>query len=154
MPRGISTGSTVDPSTKAVIGAMSAANIPVETIARSVSKAPGTVYAVIRQEAPLPALVGDIKKGLAGKLYQKGDKCLDAITDDKLQESSAYQLTGMASMHIEKALLIEGQPTQIVKHMESDIKLNNEIERLQAELSQIEGNIIDVTPDRVSWMTE
>lgn len=92
-------------------------------------------------------------KGLWGT---QAERCLEAMTDDKFEEASLYQLATAAGIATDKILLLRGLPTSIVRTEDDRVKLDVLAKALQVELdrrgyeleSDSSTGIVDVTYTR------
>lgn len=73
-----------------------------------------TTLAIRKRNPPDLETTASVKKGVARKLYQRLDHCIDAITDKKIMDSTAYQLSGMIGLLLQNARLAEGESTSNV----------------------------------------
>ena len=92
-----------------------------------------------------------LKKYKSDIIHAKQLKILTELTDEKLKESTAYQLTGMFGILYDKARLEDDKSTQNVDinaRVASYRQNTDEIQRLEAMLLEIEASAQpDQTPD-------
>ena len=114
-------------------------------IAKLTKNSRTTIRAINKRVDLDPQLVDRIKVGLAGKLYHTADRSIDAITDDKLEKSTAVQAMTTAAIAIDKARLIEGKATSRTEYVDaSDQEINDEIARIEGELQHWkDGDIVN-----------
>lgn len=138
----VPTGATVSDSIKNTIHALKSSDMTVLKIAQEVKLSRNTVYAILRDVAPDPRQVEQIKKELAGKYYRKAEQCLDNIDLNKIDDCSGYQLAGMSKLLLEAGRLHEGQSTQNIdiKALTCDVvELNRQLAEAEQALSGFEG---------------
>ena len=116
-------------------------------ICRQVGKSFNTITAVLKNtDHTDPRIVERVKREMAAQFWVTGHRALNNVTEEKLENSSAFQLVGMAGLATDKALLLEGKPTARIEHVNlSDAEAASKIEELQATLDGWkDGTIINV----------
>lgn len=85
-----------------------------------------------------PEIVEGTRKMLASRFYLLSDKSVDKASDDeKMDKMSAYQLTMMAAVAVDKARLMDGQSTEnlAVHNISDNIRSSsNEMDAMKASL--------------------
>lgn len=105
-----STGNRLDPIDKITVKALLSSNKTAYQVSKQTGISHQTVMKIKRDDTILPQIELDtIKKGLAGKLYQKANEAVYNITQDKLDNASALQLMTIAGIGIDKARLMSDQ---------------------------------------------
>ncbi len=102
---------------KLAVRALAETGMSVSEIARQEGMARPSVYNVIRDskfELLPKSKVDMIKNALVGNTYANAYRAQDAITDEKLTQSSALQLMTISAIGIEKGRLMEGMSTDNV----------------------------------------
>lgn len=102
-----------------------------------------TVLAIKRL---IPSNLTDVeqcKKTVIGSFYGLARGCQDNITLDKLEQSSAYQLMGMASLAVQAARDMEGLNRPQFNVIEVALNVQRLTEQSQARLKAIETQLLD-----------
>lgn len=133
-------GKEISVERKNALAALRYAGYSQEQCAKILRMGYAQVNALVRKMPPIPEDVEKIKKGLAGKVWNNADRALDAMTDEKLMDSSAAQLSIIAATQIDKGLLLEGKATQIVDYR----AINEEMECLDAEYVELQRKIAEL----------
>jgi len=119
---------------------------------RAIAKQSGvsqdTVLAVKRL---VPSNISDVeqcKKTVVGSFYGLARGCQEHITPSKLEESSAYQLMGMASLAVQAARDMEGLNRPIINVVDIAMNIQKLTEESRARLSAINAKLVDQTDQR------
>ena len=134
------------PKAKAyAIRAMAESGASYKEMREATGAANETILAIKRADSFDPERVKRLKEGLAAKFYDKIDQSLDAITPEKLVTATAQQNMMVAAIGLDKARLIDGDPTARVEFVNSsDRELAGQIAELTANLQRLErGEILD-----------
>lgn len=109
---------------------------------RSVAKQSGisvpTVMAIKRLIPSNLTEVETCKKTVVGSFYGLARGCQENITPSKLEESSAYQLMGMASLAVQAARDMEGLNRPVFNVVEVALNVQRLTEQSQDRLKAIE----------------
>jgi len=112
---------------------------------RAVSKQSGisvdTVMAIRRLVPSNLTEVETCKKTVIGSFYGLARGCQENITPTKLEESSAYQLMGMASLAVQAARDMEGLNRPVFNVVEVALNVQRLTEQSQARLKAITSSL-------------
>ena len=91
---------------------------------------------------------GRIKEVLAAKCATTANRALAGITDEKLEEESAYRLSLIAGIAIDKMRLVSGESTENHAHIvKSSSRSNNQLNQEKNKLNNIKQRIRDLGGD-------
>ena len=90
----------------------------VRAVAKAATLSQDTVIAIKRLVPSNITEVEQCKKTVVGSFYGLARGCQEHITLDKLEESSAYQLMGMASLAVTAARDMEGSNRPVINIVE------------------------------------
>ena len=139
------TGDRIAPARAYAIRALVESGMTKKEIAKREHISPNTIRAIQKSDKFDPQRVEHIKQNLAANWYQTADRAINAITDAKLEQSTALQLGTLGAISTDKARLIEGKATVRTEYVDSsDQAINDEIARLEGELAQWKsGDIVN-----------
>lgn len=113
---------------------------------RSVAKQSGvSTMSVIAIKRLVPSNTSDVeqcKKTVVGSFYGLARGCQEHITPSKLEESSAYQLMGMASLAVSAARDMEGFNRPIINVMDIAVNIGKLLDESKTRLKAIDASII------------
>lgn len=90
-------------------------------------------------------VAGRIKEVLAAKCATTANRALAGITDEKLEEESAYRLSLIAGISIDKMRLMSGESTENHAHIvKSSSRSDNQLKKERDKLSNIKQRIRDL----------
>jgi hypothetical protein len=142
-----STLARTSPSKIAAVLAMDQLGIPRAEIARREKMGKDTLYVALKQGQHVDQrIVEQVKKNIAAHFWVSAERSLQHITDDKLEKASANALMWTAGVATDKALLLEGKPTQRIEYQGTeDRDAAARIEELEAELDGWkDGSVMNV----------
>lgn len=112
---------------------------------RAISKQSGlsqdTVIAIKRLVPSNLTEVEQCKKTVVGSFYGLARGCQEHITPSKLEDSSAYQLMGMASLAVQAARDMEGLNRPVFNVVEVALNVQRLTEQSQARLKAIDAQL-------------
>lgn len=111
-------------------------------IQRSENVDRSTVYNVMqdkRIELLAQGQVDRIKASLVGMTYGNAYRAQQAITDEKLSNSNALQLTTISAINIEKGRLMENLSTENVSFRGVATSIDEDRQKLMKRLDDLEG---------------
>lgn len=116
---------------------------------RAVAKESGisipTILAIKRLVPSNISEVEQCKKTVIGSFYGLARGCQENITTAKLEESSAYQLMGMASLAVQAARDMEGLNRPIINVVDIAMNIQKLTEESRARLNAINAKLDDRT---------
>jgi len=112
-------------------------------IAKAASVSQDTVLAVKRLFPSNTTDVEQCKKTVVGSFYGLARGCQEHITVSKLEESSAYQLMGMASLAVQAARDMEGFNRPIINVMDIAVNISKLVEESKNRLNALSTTLED-----------
>lgn len=119
-------------------------------VARASGLAQGTVEAIRRLVPSNNTDVEQCKKTVVGSFYGLARGCQEHITVSKLEESSAYQLMGMASLAVSAARDMEGFNRPIINVMDIAVNIGKLLDESKTRLKAIDESINSTALEHVS----
>jgi hypothetical protein len=132
-------------ATRLGIAAMVEAGMTKSKIALSSGVSESAVYSVMKDprfKILNQREVTAIKDSLLGLTYQTGLRAEMAISDEKLQQSSALQLKTISAISIDKGRLMSGESTANLSHGGLIGTLDSDRQKLMDRLNALDGEII------------
>lgn len=116
---------------KAVARAAMANGQSERMVARLVGISPSAAHK-IKMDLDLSSdYLNELKNALPVKLNELAHRSLDAITQDKLEKSNAYQNVLVSKIAVDEARLVEGLPTKNVQIKTIAVSLHGDMQRLK-----------------------
>ena len=153
MPQAPHTGLQAEPIRKELLNALIAAGYTQKKACKIIKMSPNTAIAIKRAKAPSDGTADKIKKELSKKYWYKADRIIDGMDDIDILSLSGKDKAVTGAILVDKALLLDGQPTQRVHHTVSVTELDRQIEKAKKDLEETRqqaiaaGLIIDVEPN-------
>jgi hypothetical protein len=113
--------------------------LSVRAVARQAGMSQDSVIAVKRLVPSNLQEVEQCKKTIVGSFYGLARGCQENITLNKLEESSAYQLMGMASLAVTAARDMEGFNRPVFNIVELSVNVTRAIAESQQRLQAIDA---------------
>lgn len=150
MPNATPTGKQVEPIRKALLAALLEAGYSQNKACKIIKLSPNSAIAIRKQKAPPDGTVEIIKREISKKFWFKADSILDAMDDLDIMALSGKDKAVAAGILVDKALLLDGQPTQRIQHTIGVSELDRQIEDKRRELGELAKQadiVIDVEAD-------
>jgi len=139
MPRGQITLERTPYQKQVWVRALLDSGMTIRAIAKQSGLSQDTVIAIKRLMPSNNTEVEQCKKQVIGSFYGLAKGCQDHITPSKLEESSAYQLMGMASLAVQAARDMEGSNRPIFNMVTIVNDAQNTIAKLDEQLKQLDS---------------
>lgn len=137
-------GNRYSPARKIAVKALAETGMSVTDIARQEGMSRPSVYNVIRDskfELLPKSKVDMIKNALVGNTYANAYRAQDAITDEKLSNSSALQLMTISAIGIEKGRLMENLSTDNVSFRGISQSIDEDRAKIMARFNDLDKQI-------------
>ena len=119
--------------------------LTIRAIAKAADISQDSVIAIKRL---VPSNISDVeqcKKTVVGSFYGLARGCQEHITVSKLEESSAYQLMGMASLAVTAARDMEGFNRPIINVIDIAMNISKLVEESRSRLAAIDAKLVEQT---------
>jgi DNA-binding CsgD family transcriptional regulator len=125
---------------KLAIKALAESGVTPSEIAREEGIGRQTVYDIMKNERIKcldPKIVGSLKDSLKGYVYANAYRAQNKITEQKLDDMNAYQLTMISAVNIDKGRLMENMSTSNISVLSVAQNVQSELDTLTKQLGDL-----------------